>query len=67
MGYKIYREYIDSESGSKGKGERQQFAKMFADASMRKFDPVLFWALDRFTRKGLQKTVLGMLRPYVDL
>ncbi len=57
MGYKIYREYVDSESGSKGKGERQQFAQMFTDASMRKFDLVLFWALDRFTREGLAKTI----------
>ena len=57
MGYKIYQEYVDSESGSKGKGERQQFAQMFTDASMRKFDLVLFWALDRFTREGLAKTI----------
>ena len=57
MGYKIYQEYVDSESGSKGKDERQQFAQMFTDASMRKFDLVLFWALDRFTRAGLAKTI----------
>lgn len=28
MGHKIYREYVHSESGSKGKGERQQFAQI---------------------------------------
>ena len=62
MGHKIYREYVHSESGSKGKGERQQFAQMFADARMRKFDLVLFWALDRFTRAGLAKTIYHLQR-----
>lgn len=45
MGYQVYQEYIDNESGSKGKGEREGFTKMFQEASMRKFDLVLFWAL----------------------
>jgi len=57
MAYKVYREYIDNESGSKGRGQRQQFTQMFQDAAQRKFDLVLFWALDRFTREGLQKTI----------
>ena len=57
MGYKIYREYTDNESGSKSRGQRQQFTQMFQDAAQRKFDLVLFWALDRFTREGLQKTI----------
>jgi len=57
MGYAVYQEYVDNESGSKGRGERKQFTKMFQDASQRKFDLVLFWALDRFTREGLQKTI----------
>ena len=30
---------------------------MFQDAAQRNFDLVLFWALDRFTREGLQKTI----------
>ena len=30
---------------------------MFEEASQRKFDLLLFWALDRFTREGLQKTI----------
>jgi len=57
MGYKIYQEYVDNESGSNGRGQRQQFTQMFQDAAQRKFDLVLFWALDRFTREGLQKTI----------
>jgi len=42
MGYKIYQEYIDNESGSNGRGQRQQFTQMFQDAAQRKFDLVLF-------------------------
>ena len=57
MGYNVYREYIDKESGVKGRGERKAFTEMFADASQRKFDLVIFWALDRFTREGLAKTI----------
>jgi DNA invertase Pin-like site-specific DNA recombinase len=56
-GYKIHKEYIDNESGAKGRAERQQFAAMFQDAHQKKFDLVLFWALDRFSREGLQKTI----------
>jgi len=57
MGYKIYHEYVDNESGAKGRSERKQFALMFEEASQGKFDLLLFWALDRFTREGLQKTI----------
>ncbi len=57
MGYTIYEEYVDNESGSNGRSERSQFNQMFTDASLRKFDLLLFWALDRFTREGLQKTI----------
>jgi DNA invertase Pin-like site-specific DNA recombinase len=57
MGHRIYHEYIDKETGSKGRSERKQFSQMFKDASQRKFDLVVFWALDRFTREGLQKTI----------
>ena len=57
MNYQVHKEYVDSESGSKGRGERKQFTQMFEDASRRKFDLLLFWALDRFTREGLAKTI----------
>jgi DNA invertase Pin-like site-specific DNA recombinase len=30
---------------------------MFKDAAQRRFDVVLFWSLDRFTREGIQKTI----------
>ena len=56
-GHTIFNEYIDKESGAKGRSERQAFSQMFKDASKRKFDLILFWSLDRFTREGLQKTI----------
>ena len=57
MNYKVYHEYIDNESGAKGRRERKAFGQMFEDAGRRKFDLVVFWALDRFTREGLAKTI----------
>lgn len=35
-------------------GELQQ---MFTDAHQRKFDLVLFWSLDRFSREGVRQTI----------
>ena len=58
QGYEIYNEYIDHESGTKGKRERSAFARLFEDASRREFDLVLFWSLDRFSREGIRKTIL---------
>jgi DNA invertase Pin-like site-specific DNA recombinase len=55
MGYDIYKEYNDHESG--GTSNRPAFNQMFADASKRRFDIVLFWSLDRFSREGARKTI----------
>ena len=56
-GYQIRQEYIDHESGSKGKKERAAFAELFEAAAQRKFDLVIFWSLDRFSREGIRKTI----------
>src|SRR5215471_6869703 len=56
-GHDIVGEYIDRVSGRKGTGERKQFAALFEEASRRKFDCVLFWALDRFSREGMVPTI----------
>ena len=48
---------MDDESGGKGKRERAGFARLFEDAGKRKFDMVLVWSLDRFTREGISKTI----------
>jgi DNA invertase Pin-like site-specific DNA recombinase len=54
-GWTVSNEYIDKMSG--GKSDRPQFVKLFEDASKRKFDLVLFWALDRFSREGTLATL----------
>ena len=57
QGYVIFDEYMDDESGTKGKREREGFARLFEDAGKRKFDLVLVWSVDRFTREGIAKTL----------
>jgi DNA invertase Pin-like site-specific DNA recombinase len=61
-GHDIAYEYIDRESGRKGVNGRKQFAALFEDAHRRKFDCVLFWALDRFTREGMVPTIMHLQR-----
>jgi DNA invertase Pin-like site-specific DNA recombinase len=53
----ISHEYVEHESGRKGADRRKQFAAFFDDAAKRKFDCVLFWALDRFSREGMAQTI----------
>ena len=53
-GWQIAAEYIDHESAKTG--DRAAFKRLFTDASQRKFDVVLVWALDRFTREGVLET-----------
>jgi DNA invertase Pin-like site-specific DNA recombinase len=55
-GREITAEYIDKASGRKV-AKRDQLERLFEDASRRKFDLVLFWALDRFSREGMMVTV----------
>jgi DNA invertase Pin-like site-specific DNA recombinase len=55
MGYDIYQEYTDQESG--GSTNRPAFNQLFSDAAKRKFDILLFWSLDRFSREGTRKTI----------
>lgn len=54
---------IDVCSGGKGLKERPGLDKVFDLARRRKFDVLLFWALDRFSREGSRKTIgyLSML------
>jgi DNA invertase Pin-like site-specific DNA recombinase len=62
--WSIVHEYVDYESGSKS--DRPEFKRLFADASKRKFDLVLFWSLDRLTREGVLPTLqyLEQLKGY---
>lgn len=52
----IVQEYVDHVTGKHG--ERPEFKRLFADADRKKFDVVLFWALDRLTREGTLKTLV---------
>jgi DNA invertase Pin-like site-specific DNA recombinase len=61
-GHKISQEYVDYQSGRKGTEKRKQFAALFDDAAKRKFDCVLFWALDRFSREGMAQTIIYLQR-----
>ena len=61
-GHTVVHEYVDHESGRKGAKGRKQFAQLFEDAHKRKFDCVLFWALDRFTREGMIPTIAYLQR-----
>jgi DNA invertase Pin-like site-specific DNA recombinase len=64
MNYEVYDEYVDIVSG--GSPNRPEFNHMMQDASKRKFELLLFFALDRLTREGTRKTIqyLQMLDEY---
>jgi len=49
-GWEIFKIYTDVISGKEDK--RPAYDKMFMDAHQKKFDIVLFWAIDRFSRSG---------------
>ena len=60
QGWEIVHEYVDKASGKRG--DRDQFQKMFAAASRREFDIVLFWSLDRLSREGTVETLNHLQR-----
>lgn len=55
QGYELVTEYVDNASGSDP--ERAGLVRMFNDARQRKFDVLIFWALDRFSREGVLATL----------
>ncbi len=62
LGYDLVGEYVDRESGRKGRRERSEFARLFEDAERRRLDLVMFWSLDRFSREGIRKTISYLQR-----
>ena len=60
QGWRVAAEYVDRRSG--GTANRESFKRLFADAHQRKFDVVLFWSLDRFSREGVVKTLNHLQR-----
>jgi len=53
--WEITHEYVDQASGKRS--DREQFQRMFAAASRREFDCLLFWSLDRLSREGTVQTL----------
>ncbi|MBI5066473.1 recombinase family protein [Candidatus Woesearchaeota archaeon] len=51
----VFKEYVDIISGSED--SRPAFDEMFREAHQKKFNIVLFWALDRFSRSGTRFTI----------
>src|SRR5207247_1574189 len=60
QGWQIIHEYVDHASGKNS--DREHFQAMFAAASRREFDTVLFWSLDRFSREGVYETLQHLQR-----
>ena len=56
-GYELASEFVDHESGRKGRKKREAFDRMFEAAEERGFDVLVFWSLDRFSREGIHKTI----------
>ena len=62
QGWEIVTEYKDTASGS-GRRMRPQFDAVMLAASQRKFDLLLFWALDRLSREGQLQVRLRVTLP----
>src|SRR5258708_33349678 len=56
-GWKLVHAFEDVMSGRKREKDRPGFAAMFKSAHQRKFDILVFWALDRLTREGTRATL----------
>ena len=56
-GWKLVHTFEDVMSGQKGEKDRPGFAAMLKAAHQRKFDILVFWALDRLTRDGTRATL----------
>ena len=55
MGYEIISEYTDRASGANP--NRPEFRQMMQDGMMHRFNTILVWKLDRFSREKLTNTV----------
>ena len=55
--WKLVHTFEDVMSGRKSEKDRPGFAAMLKAAHQRKFDILVFWALDRLTREGTRATL----------
>lgn len=60
QGWIVVAVYADQLTGKNA--DREQFQRMFEDASQRKFDVLLFWSLDRLSREGALETLQHLNR-----
>lgn len=58
QGWTVAAEYV--EGHHKGRGPRNAFQKIMRAASLREFEVVLFWSLDRFCPEGIMTTLLHL-------
>lgn len=54
-GWVVHDEYLEHESG--GNAKRPKMAELMEDARKGKFQVLLFWSLDRFSREGVYETL----------
>jgi len=59
-GWTLAGEYVDHVTGKNA--NRPEFQRLFRDAAERRFDLVLFWSLDRFSREGVVETLQHLER-----
>jgi DNA invertase Pin-like site-specific DNA recombinase len=62
QGWHVVEVISDVESGGKGPDCRSGLNRVFELAHRRKFDLLLFWALDRLSREGTRKTISYLTR-----
>jgi DNA invertase Pin-like site-specific DNA recombinase len=62
QGWEVAAEYSDEVSGAKTDRDRPGFRQMWKDAAQRRFDVLLFWALDRLSREGVFETLKYLQR-----
>ena len=57
QGWRVVDAITDTCSGSKDATERTGLGKVLTLAHQKRFDVLLFWSLDRFSREGSRKTI----------
>lgn len=55
QGWEVYAEYVDRGSGADP--NRPQFRQMLQDAMLLRFQKILVWKLDRFSRENLSNVI----------
>lgn len=62
QGWTVVKVYDEQGSGRKGESEREVLGQVFADAARHKWQCLLFWSLDRLTRRGAYVTMQYLSR-----